>query len=198
MEDLLGRVKGIKRGKLYFKPDELRLSLSQKIKGRLKLAIWTLGNPYLAKVFLRLQRFRPYRYFIKWLIRNRISFFVGTSLIKNSKTLHNLCYYQGFDDFLGDFAIDRGLYNIQSRIKNTAVGNITILLENTDNSWVCTLSNFIVRIPFRGANVGTQLLDKAMFLCKKMNLKEIKVVLPEDNQIARHLFLKSGFQIASR
>ncbi|GAG63200.1 unnamed protein product, partial [marine sediment metagenome] len=167
-DNILGRVIEIKRGKLSFRPDEVKLSLGNLMLGRLKLSLWTLIykiKQHMAKVFIKLQGVKQYRCFFKRLIENKISFWAGTSLIKNMREVNNFHFYRSLDDFFKNFAGAKGSYNISARIGNRPVGNISLYLEEINNYKICTLSNFIVRIPYRGGGTGSQLLGKVLYLC---------------------------------
>ncbi|MBU1523512.1 MAG: GNAT family N-acetyltransferase, partial [Candidatus Omnitrophica bacterium] len=80
-------------------------------------------------------------------------------------------------------------------IHNWAVGNISLFFEEIDNRKICILSNFIIRIPFRGAGIASQLLEKTLYLCSKINVDEIKIVLSKGDEISHNLFFKLGFEI---
>lgn len=197
-DNILGKVTEIKRGRLSFRPDKASESLRSLIQGRLKLSFWILkrkSKEYIAGVFIKLQRVKLYRYCFRWFIKNKSSFFVGTPVIKNRGEINNFRFYQAFEDFSNNFAGTEGLYNISARIKNKPVGDISLFLERMDNRKTCALSNFIVRIPFRGLGIGQQLLRKALYLCDKINIEEIKIELPEENSIGINLFKKKGFEI---
>ena len=201
-DNVLGRVIEIKRGRLCFRPDEADQSLISLIQGRLKLSLWILMRKikqykqYIAKIFIRLQRVKLYRYCLRTSIRDKVSFFVGTPLLKNKGEINSFCFYQAFEDFSKDFANSEGLYNISARINNKPVGNIGLFLERIDNRKVCTLSNFIVRILYRSIGIGCQLLRKALYLCDKINVEEIRISLSEEDKIAVELFKKLDFSIS--
>lgn len=197
-DNILGKVIEVKRGRLCFKPDEIKLSLGGIIKGRVKLSLWNLvykTKQRTAKIFIKLQGFKLYRYFLRNFIKNMISFFAGISLIEKTVEINNLCFYRKFDDFSKDFGDAKGLYNISGRIHNWAVGNISLFFEEIDNRKICILSNFIIRIPFRGAGIASQLLEKTLYLCSKINVDEIKIVLSKGDEISHNLFFKLGFEI---
>ncbi|MBU0693787.1 MAG: hypothetical protein KKC11_03870, partial [Candidatus Omnitrophica bacterium] len=64
-DNILGKVIEVKRGRLCFKPDEIKLSLGGIIKGRVKLSLWNLvykTKQRTAKIFIKLQGFKLYRY----------------------------------------------------------------------------------------------------------------------------------------
>lgn len=196
-DNILGKVVKVKRGKLCFKTDEKIFSLGWLIKGRLKLSLWTSIykiKQYIAKIFINLQGIKSYRYFLKIFLKNKISFFGGTPLIKNTREINNFCSYQRFEDFLKDFTDAEGLYNISARIDNRPVGNISLYFEKINNYQVCMLANLMVNILFRGGGIGGQLLGKALYLCDKINVEEIKIELFEEDNIAIYLFKKMGFE----
>lgn len=208
-DNILGKVVEVKRGKLSFKPDDIyrnrenafsnrvKLSLGNLMLGRLKMWLWILthkAKQYIAKIFIRLQEFRLYRYFFRKLLKNRISFFVGTPVAGNKREVNNLCFYRKFDDFLNDLEEVKGLYNISARINNKPVGNISLFFERINNRRICELSNFMVRIPYRGGGIGRRSTERILFLCNKVNTDEIKVVLSKEDKIASGLFKKSGFR----
>lgn len=197
--NILGKVTEVKRGKLCFKPDDARLRPGNLIRGRLKLSVWTSTRnieQFIGKILIRLQRVRLYRCFLKKLIKNKVSFFVGHPFIKDTKEINNFCFYRRFGYFSEDFADARGLYNISARINNWPIGNISLFFDMENPSYkTCTLSNFIVRIPCRGAGIGCRLVEKALYLCDKINAQDIKIALSEGNKIAVNLFKKMGFEI---
>ncbi|MBL7132204.1 MAG: GNAT family N-acetyltransferase [Candidatus Omnitrophica bacterium] len=197
-DSILGRVVEIRRGRLCFKPDELKLTLRYLMKGRLKLLLWTFPcaiRQYVAKIFARLQRFKLYRYFLKGVLNDKIEFFAGTPLIKSSKEINKFCLYQRFCDFFKSFDGDKGLYHITARINRKTVGSISLSLDRINNHRVCALSNLIVKVPYRGGGIGRQLVEKVVYLCDKIDIDEIRVVLLEDNEIPETLFKKLGFEI---
>ncbi len=201
-DNVLGRVTEIKRGRLCFKPDEAPCGLWSLIQGRLKLSLWILiyrAKQYIsrniAKIIIKTQGVKLYRLCLRRLIRNRVSFLVGTPLIKNRGEINNFRFYQTCEDFSKNFSGTEGLYNTTARVNNRPVGNISLFLETIDNRNVCTLSDFIVRIRYRGVGIGRQLAEKALYLCNKVNIDEIKVVLSEEDKIAYDLFKKLGFRV---
>ena len=201
VDNILGKVVEIRRGSLCFKPDEVKLSSLSLIQGRIKLSIWTLFYKIrqgIAKILTKLQGFKLYRYFFKCLIGNRVLFLAGTPAIKNSKEVNNFCLYRKFDDFSNDFTGNEKLYNISARINNRPVGNISLGIEERDESKICTLSNLIVRIPYRGGGIGIQLINKALYLCNKIGVDKIQAFLSEEDTIAINLFKKLNFEILER
>lgn len=195
-DNVLGKVTEIKRGRLSFKPNDADEGWLSLMQGRLRLSLWILkrrSKQYIAGIFIKLQSVKLYRYCFRGLIRDKISFLVGAPLIKNTAESNNFRFYQTLEDFLKSFASAEGLYNISARINNKPVGNISLFLERIDNRKACTLSDFRVRIPFRGLGIGSQLLRKALYLCNKVNIDEVKVVLSEEDKIACGLFKKLGF-----
>lgn len=196
-DNILGKVIEVKRGRLCFKPGEVKLNLGGLIKGRLKLSLWNLiykTKQNIARMLTKLQNFRLYRYFLRNFIKNGVSFFMGTSLIEKTTEINNFCFYRKFNSFSKNFKNAQGAYNLSARIFNRPVGNISLFFEEIDNCKACTLSNFMVRIPFRGAGIASQLLEKTLYLCNKINVTELKIVLFEENEITTNLFLKKGFK----
>ena len=198
-DNILGKLTEIKRGKLCFSPDDVKLHLWSLMQGKLKLSVWTFTHKIkqnIAKIFTKLQRAKLYRYLLKIFTKDKVAFFVGASLIKNKGEINNFCFYRSFMDFSKDFTGEKGLYHINARINNWPVGNISLFFDTDGLSRkTCILSNFIVRIPFRGGGIGHQLLEKALYLCNKTNIGEVKVNLFGEDKIAYKLFLKSGFDI---
>lgn len=197
-DNILGKVIEVKRGKLSFGPDDFKPSLESLIQGRLKLSLWTLGykaKQYIAKIFIKLQGLKLYRRFFRRLIKNGVSFFIGIPVMKEAREVNSFCFYRRFNDFSEKFEVDKKIYNLNARIYNRPIGNISLLFDIENSSCkTCTLSNFIVRIPYRGGGTGYQLIRKALYLCNKANIDEIRVVLSEEDKIAYRLFKKSGFR----
>lgn len=198
IDNILGKIIKVVRGSLCFSPNEVKLNLRNSIKGRLKLSIWTLVHKIkqnVAKIFIKLQGFKLYRYFFKILIKDKLALIVGTSLMKNKREINNFCFYRRFIDFSKVFASEKGLYIISAKIKNWPVGNISLFFDtDSPNRKACVLSNFIVRIPFRGGGIGRQLLENALYLCNKSNIAVVKVNLSREDKIAYKLFSKLGFE----
>jgi ribosomal protein S18 acetylase RimI-like enzyme len=121
---------------------------------------------------------------------------MGQPVIKNIKEINNFCLYQRFSEVPNDFSDPQGLYNISARINNWSIGNVSLFFETENpSSRICTLLNFIVRIPFRGGGIGCQLLGKALSLCDKVNVEEIRIALSEDDKIAIKFFKKMDFEV---
>ncbi|MCX5694974.1 MAG: GNAT family N-acetyltransferase [Candidatus Omnitrophica bacterium] len=198
-QNILGKVTEVKRGKAWFRSDDARLRSRSLIIGRLKLSIWTLkyrAKHFICKILMELQGMKLYRCFFSKIIKNQIALFFGQPVIKNIKEVNNFCLYQRFNEIPGDFSDPKGLYNISARINNWSIGNISLFFGADNPSHrICTLLNFIVRIPFRGWGIGYQLLEKALSLCDKVHVEEIRIALSENDKIAIKLFKKIGFEV---
>lgn len=202
-DNVLGRVTEIKRGRLCFKPDEAPCGLWSLIQGRLKLSLWILiyrAKQYIprniAKIIIKTQGVKLYRLCLRRLIRNRVSFLAGTPLIKNRGEINNFRFYQTCEDFSKNFSGTEGLYNISARINKRPVGNISLFFKVMNGRKICTLSNFIVRIRYRGVGIGYQLAREAVCLCNKIKIEEIRIILSEEDKIAVGLFKKLDFSIS--
>jgi len=198
-ENILGKVTEVKRGKTWFRSDDARLRSRSLILGRLKLSAWLLKQrtkQSICKILIELHRVKLYRCLFNKILRHITVFFIGQPSIKNIKEICSFGLYRRFDGIASDFGDPKGLYNISARINNWSIGNIGLFFETDDPSHrICNLRNFIVRIPFRGGGIGQQLLEKALFLCDKGNVEEIRVALSEDDKTAIELFQKMGFEV---
>ncbi len=162
-DNILGKVTGIERGVLRFDPDDVKLSFANLVQGKLRLSAWTLmhkAKKYIAAIFIKLQAIKQYRSFLRRLIKSKVSFFVGAPLTAKTGEINNLCSYRRFDEFCKHSRPGRGFYNISARINNRPIGNISLSLEKKDDRRSSTLSNLVVRIPYRGGGVGYELARK--------------------------------------
>ncbi len=198
-DNILGKVTEIKRGRARFKADEPRTGLRSLIKGRLKLLSWVLSHnikQFIARIFIGLQGLSLYRRFFRKLINNKASFFVGVPLIKDKKSAISFCFYREFDEFLDRWDKNPGNYRILAKLGKRPVGNISLFFDiDARSRKICLLHNFTVRTPFRGAGIGSGLLEKTLYLCDKINADDIKVNLSEEDNVGRGLFSRFGFEI---
>ncbi len=198
-DSILGKVIEIKRGKLHFKPDSVKLDFGSLVKGRLKLSLWILRckiEQYAAGIFKKLQGIRSYRLLFRKLINNKISFFVGIPFASNAEEGANFRFYRKFDEFCGHWDKNPGEYHILAKVNERPAGNIGLFFDARNPSCkTCILYNLIVRTPFRGGGIGCQLLEKALYLCDRIGAGEIKVNLSEEDKAGRGLFLKLGFEV---
>ncbi|MCX5694534.1 MAG: GNAT family N-acetyltransferase [Candidatus Omnitrophica bacterium] len=197
--NILGKVIEVKRGQTCFKPDELKLNLSHLLTGRIKLIFWVFQQnikKIITEIFFKFQSAKLYRHSLNVLFENRVSFFGGWQLDDKIKEINNFCFFQEFKKFSETFSGKQGLCNISARINNFSVGNISLFFDvDQSNNMRCILFNLVVRIPFRGAGFGNQLVERALSLCSKANLNKVEVFLSEGDIVSCKIFEKFGFII---
>ncbi len=202
-DNILGRVIEIKRGRTSLPPFNIKIGLLSLISGRLRISLAEIGyktKNAIIKIFAALQKFRSYRYVLKKLIKNKISFFIGIPIMAGDNGIDGLYTYQKIDDFSKDLSCNKSSYNISAKIYNVPAGNIGLFFKINEISLheICILSNFIIKAPFRGAGIGQGLLERALDLCNKMAIHEVRAVLHTDDRIGLNLFKKAGFDITNQ
>lgn len=69
---------------------------------------------------------------------------------------------------------------------------------NNGKANVMLIDNIQTKEEFRGKGYGTQLINKAINLAKKLKVDSIELVVNKDNKVAKKLYGKAGFTKAHK
>ena len=195
---VIGKITRIKRGKSRMSPDEAELNKTGLIKGIAKLAVWMMKQHLkqgISKIITIAQKRKTYQYLLKIFVRGRVSFYVGIPLIENSGSAAYLGFYKGFNDFYGSFRGSDGFYTITAKINNLNAGRINLRFSSDISGKRCLLSDIAVKAYFSGTGIAEGLIDKALKLCAKVELQEIRSVLSREDGPASRFLEGCGFEI---
>lgn len=197
-ESIIGKITGIKRGKSRVKPDAAELNKSSLMKGIVKLAVWMMKQHLkqgIFRIFALLQKRMVYQNMLRIIARGRVSFSVGIPLIENSSSAAYLGFYKNFNDFYDSFCGSDGFYTITAKINNLNAGRINLRFSSDISGRKCLLSDIAVKDYFSGIGIGERLIDKALKLCGKVELQEIKSVLSREDTITLRFLEGFGFKM---
>lgn len=195
---IIGKITKIKRGKSRLKPDDAELNKSRLIKGIAMFAVWMMKQHLkqgIFKIITLLRKRKAYQYMLRIFARGRISFCVGIPLIENSGSAAYLGFYKSFNDFYDSFCGSDGFYTITAKINNLSAGRINLRFSSDVSGRKCLLSDIAVKAYCSGIGIGERLIDKALKLCGKVELQEIKSVLSREDSVALRFLEGFGFKM---
>lgn len=196
-DNILGRVVEIRRRGVWFNPGELEITLGMRVIGGIKFYAWSVSyglRSLAARILGKLQAVKVYRFFLKHILNSTVSVWIGIPILGNAAEINNFQYYRTLKEFLANPSFHGNAYTVSVRVCNLPVGNLIIHCKEANQGKSALLSDFIVRVPFRGGGIGGILIKKAVMLCQFMHMSEIRIVLSAQDKIGREFLRKFDFR----